>query len=78
MGKNNQISLYTPPPSPPPEAIICDYIKLSRVWNANKQKQKEETAGSSGDSLNQKRQSSLLRLFLLDALVLNLGYQCKP
>jgi len=43
----------------------------------NKQKQKEETAGSSGDSLNQKRRS-LLRLFLLDALVLNLGYQSKP
>lgn len=32
---------------------------LSRVCNANKQKQKEETAGSSGSSLNQKRPSLL-------------------
>ena len=53
------------------------YIQLSRVYNVNKQKQKEETAGSSGDSLNQKRRSLLCR-FLLDALVLNLGYQLKP
>ena len=77
MGKNNQISLYTPPPSPPPEAIICDYIKLSRVCNVNKQNQKEEAAGSSGDSLNQTRRS-LLCLFLLDSLVLHLGYQVRP
>ena len=40
-----------------PSSSENDYT-LSRVCNVNKQKQKEETAGSnSGSSLNQKRRS---------------------
>ena len=49
---------------------------LAFVMRTNKNKKKKPQAAS-GDSLNQKRRS-LLRLFLLDALILYLGYQFKP